>query len=308
VPAQQFPTPYITPEILTNASTGISWNTIPARNSTPAQQVAEQWNICRRATAMVDVEINQTLRATYSTETFLCPDYRVTQLSGPGTAYILLSRKPILGVVSGQIAFNNPPLQFTSIPGTSFFVNQPTPGNFGSSIPGDAAESGQSITMGTGFLSWANGRKGQVLQVTYLSGYPHTSLTSVAAGGSMTLTVDDCTGWGPLAGGALGASGRIDDAGNEETFNVASASVTEGPGTLTLSSALQFTHGQGTVVTSIPSQLIQASILFAVSQALVRGATATGVPSMSGGIIHGDSPAAYASEAELMCKPYRRTT
>lgn len=306
--AQQFPAPYITPEILTNAATGISWSTIPARNSTPAQQIAEQWNICRRATNMVDAEVNQTLRATQVTETFLSPNYRVTLMPSTGAARVLLSRKPILTVLSGTVAPANPPLVTIAIPAASFLVVQPSPGIYGAVTAGDAGESGQSVMIGAGYVSWQNGREGQVLQLTYLAGFPHCSLTAAAAAGAGTITVDDCTGWGPAVPGGPGAFGRIEDAGNQETGSVLSASAVSGPGTLTLAGTLSFAHPAGTVLTALPPQVTQAAILFAISQALLRGATATSVQSLSTSMVHGDHPATYASEAELLLKPFRRMT
>lgn len=300
------PAPYIVPEILINAATGISWETLPSRNSTPAQKYAEQWNICRRATAMIDVEVNQRLRATTSTETLLAPDFRVTVAPATQTGYVLLARKPILEVLSGQVAFNSPPLQYVSIPSTAFVVNQPTPGVGGSFSTGDSAESGQSITIAPGWITWQFGRKSQFLQVTYVSGYPHSALTADAAAGSTILNVDDTTGWAPQVTGGPGGQGEIYDAGNEETFAVSNTSVASGAGTLTLTTPTFFEHPVGTLVSSLPAQLMQAAILFAMSQALMRGATATGIQSMTGGEIRGDTPEYFASEAELLCKPYRR--
>jgi hypothetical protein len=306
VPQILLPAPYIVPEILTNAATGISWDTLPSRNSTPAQKYAEQWNICRRATAMIDVEVNQRLRATISTETLLAPDFRVTIVAATQTAYILLARQPILEVTAGQVAFNSPPLQYVTIPANQFVVNQPAPGVGGSFSTGDAGESGQSVTLAPGWVSWWGGRKSQFLQVTYVSGYPHATLTADAAAGATMLTIDDTTGWAPVTTGNPGAQGIIYDAGNEETVNCTTTSVASGPGTITLTAATTFEHAAGTVISSLPPQLMQAAILFGVSQALVRGATATGIESITAGQVHGDSPEAFAAEAELLCKPYRR--
>lgn len=302
------PAPYITPEILTNAVTGIEWRTIPARNSTPAQQLAEQWNICRRATAMIDIEVNQRLRATLSTELLLAPDYRVTIVPSSRTAYIILARKPILEVVSGAVAYNAPPLNWQPIPANAFVVNQPSPGVYGSSVPGDAGETGQTVTLAAGYVSWWSGRKGQFLKVTYVSGYPHCVLTKDVAAGASALPVDDCTGWAPAASGLPGASGNVYDAGNEEVVSCLTTSAAAGPGDLLLASPTSFAHQQGTLITSLPPALHQAAILFAVSQALVRGATASAQQTISAAMVHGDNPATYASEAELLCKPYKRIT
>jgi hypothetical protein len=303
------PAPYITPQILTNAATGINWQTLPSRNSTPAQQEAEQWNICRRATAMIDTEVNQRLRATISTETLLAPDYRVTISSVNATAYILLARQPILEVIGGQWAFNLPPLNYQPIPANAFVVNQPSPGVYGSTVPGDAGESGQSVTLAPYYVTWWNGRKGIFLQVSYVSGYPHSVLTVDADAGESVFSVDDVTGWAPVTTAGPGASGLVYDAGNEESVHCQATSATSGPGTLILTEPTAFTHQAGTLVSSLPPQLMQAAILFAVSQALVRGSTATGVATSGiGGTIHGDAPEAFAAEAELLCRAYRRVT
>lgn len=302
------PAPYVTPEVLTQAVTGISWDTIPARNSTVAQRNSELWNICNRASAMVDAEVNQRLRATLSTEEFLGPDYRVTVRSSTNAVNVLLSRKPVLEVVSGRWAYANPPLSWQDIPANAFVVNQPSPGIYGT-VPGigDAGESGQSITLGGGYVTWWNGRNGMFLSVTYVAGYPHCILTAPATAGSMTVTVDDCTGWF-RSSGPPGATAPVYDAGNEETIGCAGTTVTAGPGTLLLNAPLSFDHPAGTLISAMPAQIMQAAILFAVSQALVRGATATGVQSLTGTVIHGDAPEVFASEAELLCKPYMRVT
>jgi len=301
------PAPYITPEILTNAATGISWQTLPSRNATPAQQLAEQWNICRRASAMIDTEVNQRLRATASKETLLAPDYRVTVMPS-GAAYILLARKPILEVTGGQWGLTIPPVNYQPVPASAFLINQPSPGVFGSTVPGDAGESGQSVTLAPGFVTWRNGRRGTTLTVSYVSGYPHAVLTADSPAGSLTVQVDDVTGWAPQTMNGPGASGLVYDAGNEESLHCLDTSAAFGPGTLVLETPTFFAHQTGTLISSLPPQLMQAAILFAMSQALMRGATATAVQSTNAATIHGDNPAAYATEAELLCKPYRRMT
>ena len=303
------PAPYITPEILRNSVTGISWQTIPARNSTAAQQEAEQWNICQRASAMVDAEVNQRIRATVSTETFLGPDYRVTVRGSTNAVNVILSRKPILEVTAGQWAYANPPLTWSAIPADAFVVNQPSPGIY-AGVPGigDAGESGQSVTLGGGYITWWNGRNGMFLKISYVSGYPHCILTQDAPAGSTALTVDDCTGWYPSTLPPPGASGIVYDAGDEETIECIGTSVTAGAGSLLLGAPTAFEHQAGTLISTLPAQLMQATILFAISQAIVRGATATGTQSLTGTAIHGDAPEVFASEAELLCKPYARVT
>ena len=52
MPAYGPVSPYVTPQMLISAPTGISWNTIPpGANVSPIQRLAEQANICGRATS-----------------------------------------------------------------------------------------------------------------------------------------------------------------------------------------------------------------------------------------------------------------
>ena len=100
----------------------------------------------------------------------------------------------------------------------------------------------------------------------------------------MSIAVDDCTGWA-ITGefGQLGAAGhhlRLRPAGNRAGDRRVRAS---GPGTLTLSSALKFTHQPGVMVTTLPQSVIDAMILFSVAEALIRGATSTTVHQIPGG-------------------------
>ena len=68
--------------------------------------------------------------------------------------------------------------------------------------------------------------------------------------------------------GVTGAAGTIYDSGQQETVQATAASTTSGPGTLSLSSALTFGHATGTMVTTLPQSVIQATILFSAAHAL----------------------------------------
>ena len=72
--------PYISPQTLQAAPTGIDFTTIPASSSIqfdPAANNAELWNLCARATSMADQYCSQLLRATTDIEIMRGPDYRV---------------------------------------------------------------------------------------------------------------------------------------------------------------------------------------------------------------------------------------
>jgi len=306
-------TPYVTPELLLAAPTGISWATIPSRNATPAQQQAEQLNLCMRATAMVDAYCNQVLRATIDVETLRGPGFRLTS-GGNGNARAVLSRWPVTQVLAGQVAVNSLPYQWTAIPAQYMAPEVPPIGVYGTSAPSSAADGGQAIQIGGSYVSWLNGRGGYVLQVTYLNGWPHAGLTAPAAAGAEELQVDDCTGWAPVTVGGQGAAGTVFDSGAQELVTCTAASAVSGPGTLTLASPLVYAHtpgvgpGVGIVVSALPQQIQWAAINFAAAQALTRGATSTTVQTMGGQAGGGGKgPEDLAGEAELFCHPFRRS-
>jgi hypothetical protein len=287
-------TPYITPAVLTRAPTGINWATIPRQNSSPQDQAAEQANICLRATGLIEGAANQVLRATLDDEWFSAPDYRATIIRGTGVLRVLVSRWPILQTVGGQCSPNTFPRVWTPIAASQMDVDKPPIGLFGASQAADVPDGGQSILVSPGFVDWIYGRNGYRLQLTYISGWPHTSLTVQANSGQTTLQVDDVTGWAPSIYDPVnmqaGATGIFYDGFNQEVGQVIAAvantggqAAPAGPGTMTLASPLSFQHGAGVLFTALPRTVMNATIDMASSLALERGATATAVQSMSGG-------------------------
>jgi hypothetical protein len=302
-------TPYVTPEVLLSAPTGIAWKTIPGQKSTPAQQQAEQFNICHRATSMVDNACNNVLRATIDVEQMYGPDFRMTVNGYTGVTRVELSRYPVTQVIGGQWsnAAQFPP-QWQAMAADLFAVEKLPIGIYDQSAPSSQGAGGQSVLIAPGYITWFNGRNGMVLQVTYVNGWPHTALIAPAAAGATTVSVDSCTGWGPVSGGTGGAAGVIYDGGDQESVSCVSASASAGAGTLTLAAGLAYAHPAGTMISSLPGQLIQATILFAAAEALIRGATATTINTVSGVA----SPTVGADHYELqslaheLCMPYRR--
>jgi hypothetical protein len=298
--------------MLTAAATGVSWSSIGSQASirpSSAEQLAEQWNICRRATSMADGMVNQVLKATIDVEQLSGPgDFRFQLQNNTGRARLLMSRSPVLQVLGGQYtpagAF---PATWTTLPATAFRIERPVIGVYGTSVAGGSGDGGQAILLAPGYVTWLFGRYNTDIQVTYINGWPHTSLTSPATAGSTTLAVDDCTGWGPAAGSTQGAAGTVYDAAQEEGIVCTAASATQGPGTLTLAGPLQFSHGYGTLISAMPSSIQQATILLAVSQALVRGSTATTVQAVPGSSVGpGASPKDFVDAARLILHPYKR--
>jgi len=306
-------TPYVTPGILVNAPTGISWSTIPpGRTVTDAERTAAQLDICMRATAQADSYCNQVLRATLDTEFQSGPDFRITIQNNTGNARMILQRWPILSIASVQVSPNTFPRQWTTVPAGMYDVEHPVVGLYGTAAASAAGEGGQSILIASGFINWCLGRNGFWVKVQYVNGWPHCSLTQAANPGDTQLHVDDCTGWGAVSEslGITGVTGVVYDEGAQEVAQATTTSVVSGPGTVTLSAALTYAHAAGTLYTSMPQSIMWAVTLFGASQALTRGATATTVQAIPGGggsTAGAKGPVDLASEAELLLDPFRRT-
>ena len=319
--------PYISPTTLITAPTGIDWSTIgePTAEPTPAQNMAEIWNMCGRATSRVDGYVNQTLRATADVELVHGPDYRITVgpasggsyptpwwgNSAPQNARIILSRWPVLEVTGVKTCPNSVwPRTWTSLPAGYFEPEVPPIGIYGSVAPGGSAEGGQAILVGGGYINWSLGRNGWAAEVSYLNGYPHCSLTAAVEAGASTISVNDCTAWAitNYYGTFTGATGRVVDSGQQEAVHVTATSATAGPGTLTLSSPLNYPHEAGVLVTTMPASVEQACIYFATAEALTRGATSTTIHAVGGAAQSSDKGAEdLIAEGELLLHAYRRS-
>lgn len=305
--------PYVTPQIITQAPLGISWNTIPFGSGvTPEQKIAEQQNICDRATSWADGYCNQMLRASLDTEFITGPDYYATVQPATQNIRIIMSRWPVLTITSVQVSPNIFPRSWTALPANYWTPENPVIGAYGSTAAGGSGQGGQAIIIsGQAGGGWFLGRNGYVFQVQYVNGWPHTQLTAAATAGATTISVDDCTGWGitDASGATTGARGILYD-NQQEAVHVSSASATAGPGTLTLSSALRYNHDQNVLYSAMPGTIQWACCLMSASIALTRGATATAVHTTSGGSAGAGggpkSPGELMIEAELLLHSYRR--
>ena len=312
LPAGQ--TPYVTADQLLNNQwpTGISWKTMPpGTTATDAQRFSAVAALCAEGAAECDAFCNMPLRCTLTTEFFHGPgdgDARVTVQSGSRLGRIVLQRLPVLMINNVQVSPNTFPRQWTTVPDGYYDPEYPALGLYDSIAPSAGGQGGQAILIAQGYISWANGRSGIAVQVQYTHGWPHSSLTAGATpveSGSQTITVDDCTGWGITTAAGTGAAGVIYDGGSQEAIKCTAASVTSGPGTLTLASALTYSHNTGIMVSSFPQDIIWANALFSSAAALTRGATSTTIQEAPGRG-SGASPSHLAGEAEIKLRPYRR--
>ncbi len=257
---------------------------MPRPNSSAEEQYAEQLTLCRMATGMVDRTANQVLRATIDTEVERGPDYRITVGSGiTGEARMQISRWPVVQIVSAQVATagtqtaGGPYLSWTAVPADMIRPEHPAMSLNGTAAPSAAGAGPAALLIAPGYIDWSNGRNGYYFSVTYINGWPHTSLTAACVAGATTLSVDDVTGW-------TGVRGTIYDGAYTEDVTVSAttpASTVGGPGTVTIG-ATAYPHVSGAMFSSMPEDIQLATIYFATSMALTRGATATVVPTQRG--------------------------
>lgn len=322
--------PYVTPDQLyavngtvssTAWPTGAQWGTIPfVGNGTAsaAQQFSVLSMICLAASSEVDQILNQPIRAKETTEEQSGPNFRVTVQWSSGNGRFIASRWPVTQVTCVSVAPNDSwPRQFTALPAGHFEPEYPVDGLYGAGVPSSGA-GGQGILFSPGYLCWGrgwpggqvSGRNGFRVSVTYVSGWPHACLASAASAADTEIAVDDCTAWvlTGVNGGVVGAAGIIYDAmgGGMEPVAVTAASAPKGPGTLTLSQPLNFSHAAGIMVSALPQTAIWAAALLAGRIALTRGATATTIQSTGGRTVTA-SPDLLRKMAEKELSTFRRT-
>ncbi len=314
-------TPYITPAMLLSNSFGISWNTFPKPNSSIADQIAAQLDVCQTVTSEMDTLANQSLRGTVDTEIEFGPDYTVTILPN-GWCRFRLSHWPIITLTAAAVSpAGAAPPQWTAIPATQLQTEHQGLALYGTIVPDGAGPGPTAALIPPGYVDWSNGRKGYNVSVTSLNGFPLCGIDVAVAAGATSLHVDDITGW--FVSGLGGARGTIYDPPYREQVSVTNATpdtagLTSGPGTLTLSQGLQFAHNpqvgltgqadQRILLSAMPQALLQAGFYLATHYGLIRGATAATVQTARGSFQSGGIKGAmeWYGRAEEIIKRYGR--
>lgn len=276
-------TTYVTPAMLLASNFGISWSTFPKQGASASDQLSAQLDICSTVTSEMDTLANQTLRATVDVEQEFGPDQQITILRN-GWARFRLSHWPILQLVGAQVSpAGSNPFSYTTIPATALITEHNTLPEAGTTVPAGAGPGPTAALIAPGYVSWANGRKGYFVQVTSVNGFPLAGIDAPVVAGATSIHVDDITGW-------VGARGTVFDPPWRESITVTAvtpdvAGAIAGPGTMTLSSPLQFGHtpavggatepDQRILVSTMPQALIQAGYYLATHYGLIRGATAS---------------------------------
>lgn len=313
-------TPYVTPAMITNAPTGVSWAIIPFPKSTSSQQFAEQTNICWRATQIVDGYVNQVFRSTIDNEQYSGPgSYRINVEQATGNIRWVLTRSPVTEILAVQVSSNAAfPRQWQNLPSGYWDIEVPLIGVYGSYVSGGSGGGGgQAIYVAPGFASWALGRSGYRFACSYLNGWPHAGLIADVTAGATTMRVDDVTGM-------TDANLFVYDGASTETVHVASVAadvnvtlpngggtVPAGPGTLTLSAPLLFNHAGSipatVTVSAIPTDVLWATVLAATTQALDAGITSVSIQNLPGSqTVGGHGIQELITSYEMLLEPYKR--
>ena len=320
-------TPYVQPSTVTQAPSGISWTLIPDSDSTEAEQQAALTALCWRATSRVDSYCYQPLRATADTEYLNGPGVpRCNVDRNTGAGVLNVKRWPVTEVLAIQVSPSRSfPRVWSPVPAGMWDIRHPLLFS-GDAASATAADGGWTIDVAPGYIGcspWGRtptggftgggGRGSQRVQVSYVNGWPHTSLTEGASKGDTVLNVDDVTGW-PLA------SGFAYDGSGTEPVTAESASATSpmilpdgagtaeaGPGTITLTQPLAFDHQQGTLISTLPATVIEAAIYAACAQALDSGIEAVAVQDLSGQRVSSEQASQdIVAEYKKLLDPFRR--
>ena len=308
-------TPYIVPSVLNDAPTGCAWTIIPEPGASDAATAAEQLNICIRATSIVDTFCNQVLRATVDNEPLTGPGApRVGIEPGSGNGLLCMRRWPVIDVLAIQIAQNKTwPRVWAPVPAGLYEPQSPLINQLADAAAATAPDGGSMIVVAPQYINWDFGRNSQRIMVSYTNGWPHTSLTVAATGGASIIDVDDVTGW-------AGASGFAYDGSDTESVSVLSVEANSpvalpngvgtaqsGPGTLTLSAPLGFGHAAGVLVSALPANVMQATILVAAAQALESGIESITIQAMPGTqVSSAQGSAGLVATYKDFLQPYRR--
>ena len=289
---------------------GIDWTSIPVRGASAFQQQAEQVSLCWRASARMDQICNQVLRATVDTEQLRGPDFRLTVDNSTGEGRFIVSRWPIIQILTVQVAQSAiyPPNWNTVPPGNYHLEFEPF-GELNSYLAGSAAAGPAALMLAPGTIDWFQGRNAYFVQVGYINGWPNSGIQGEVTADATQVNVDDITGWVSPTGGS---TGWIYDGGNTEAIQVFAAQpdtvgAVSGPGTLTLAQPVEFAHAPGIRVSAMPPTLQWAAGLLAAGMALTRGSTAVVAQSLrSRAVNQGSDAQAFLAEAKDILQPYAR--
>jgi len=249
--SQTYTTPYITVDEFKRAATGVDVSSLVV-GGTQAAQDAELGSVIARASSFADTFCSSTLAAQQQVETGR------TRLSREGSLRLHPQNTPMLQVVSltwGTV----PNAQTGSIDPTNIWIEDQM---LVAPLAGSGSWSGNLFQYGPG------GYPGSLIYytLTYIAGYPISSVSAAATGGASSISVVDRSGFLPSM------MFTIFDGQNTENAVVSSSYVpATGPGALTLSAVTSFAHSTLSVASAVPPAIKEATILLTAALIKQRG-------------------------------------
>lgn len=286
VPTYASRAPYLTAQEYVNAPTAVDTSNL-VDGGTEQQNISELNTVIARASNVADTFCHQVLAATVALQSGL---YRLRS----GVITVPVDYTPLIAVTQVQVGWRvNQLTTLTDLSGV-FFQRKTV------SIP-----VGCLNYSGPAFPPAVVSPNGWVFaQVTYVNGYPNTTLTTTVQAGASSIELDDVTGIYP--GSVLTI---YDDFPGNEQITIAST-YTAGDSTVLLVAPVQFQHSYGVSVSALPPAVKQAVILLTSSIIKTRGTLAIEMPSLQSSpskIVQQDQGAMSDEQAaKTLLAPYVR--
>lgn len=285
--SQQFSTPYLTIAEYKQAPTAIDVDDLVG-GGTSAINDQELANVIARASSWMDSHCGQVLASTVDTET------QRAYIDRRGFLRIHPRYWPITQIVS--LSYGPLPNAIASVDTSTLWIEQesvifPIQG-FSAAFSGPIQFSGNYSTTSEQFVS-----------MTYVNGYPNTTLTASVSAFATSFSVSDVTGF------SSGQQFSIYDGSSTEICTVSSSFVpATGAGTLSISSPLKYAHAPTISVSALPPAIKQAAIYVTSAILKARGNAALVMQTLTPQTFQTTNPSAIADyEAAVdILKPFRR--
>lgn len=279
---------YISVQEYKNAPTSIDYDNLVVGGNSQAQD-AELYNVIVRASSYMNEYFNQNLNATTYTET------QRVRFTPQGYIALHPNNFPVIALSNFQYGADPNSLQTLPDPSQCWFEEEQI------IIPLSNMATTYSSQGPLSFGGAGSPRQQIFTKYTYDSGYVNNAIQSATAG-QTSFVMKDATGIMP--NDIL----RIWDGANSESVTV-SANYVYGSTTVTLTSALAYSHASGVLIGNIPNAIKQACIIITTAFIKLRGDTSMTMNVTTTPLANIRGDLRFGNEIQLaleICDKYRR--
>lgn len=232
---------------------------------------------------------------------------QVTRVSGAGRAYLRPRDIPLRAITAISFGWDPAAMTADALPDSSMWVEDGRRVSFRPGGSSGTTFTGPAVQFGARFAPEAR----VYVSWSYVAGYPVTTMQAVTQGAT-SVTLADPTG--VLPGDVL----RIYDIGFTEALTVAATYVPQNPTVpptptaVPLAAGTQFAHDNGTGVTGMPRDILQAVICYTIALLMREDVSAEEPQSAfgpaartSGSGGRGGIAGGLINDAEVLLAPYR---